>query len=932
MALRSGAVYKRRSASLPGASNLLEAGDDLPSGSGNKANPCTGKRGNGLTLSRPSQRARAESERNIAAGPGTTVKKPASLPAPPKGMVYSNANKADSCAVKITRETNLSAVKTSKSKKSATKSNQSSHQSRVELQQRMVDLEFQERELQIKLEQLKIDKEKKKAQVMIEIEEEEDDDSGADNPMLSEIPQEDPDVNMQRFLNSMPARDPPTSEASVLRDLVNSFRLPPVQIDRFNGDPLKYPVWITTFDNVVASRTTSSSEKLNLLGQYLEGEPLEMVSGYLLLQDQEAYECAREKLAYWYGGDSVISRAFLTKLENWPKIDGRDPISLRRFSHYLDEICAVKHRIADLGILDYPQENCKLVRKLPVYLESKWRSVIIRAKSRENRFPSFETFADFVVGCAEEANIPAFDCHAASRPAPSYLNTAPPRATKKILATVEQIDPCQLCQRDHRSVECPKFMDATVDQRVELIKKWGLCFGCMKLGHRSRACRQRLACSRCSKSHPTLLHRDTPPVRLAVPEPAPHRARDIAQPAQAREVSSACGGQDGTCVMAIVPVVVKSLKNGRALQTYAFLDPGSSVSFCTDQLKQRLGIGGRKAKIIIETMSSESYTLDTNIRNNLAITSLDGGRDIKLPHVYTKTNLPVTKDHIPRQEDVDAWPHLRSRVHLKHIKADIGLMLGNAVADAYTPLESVTGPEGEGLPFASRTILAWTPWCIVRPGVASTNVANRVEVKAVEGHEQLLEMMRKNSAIDFPEGRSTEKLGLSTEDKRFNQIVNEGIELKNDRYTIPLPWKDASFVLPVNKGQAVRRFELLERRFERDETLKQKYVETMKKMRDRGYVELADGLKTGPRVWHIPHHPVFSAKKPGKLRVVFDCGAKQAGVSLNDVLLQGPDITNSLLGVLLRFRKEEIAVMADIEGMFLQVKLQSLLLAIINNL
>ncbi len=40
------------------------------------------------------------------------------------------------------------------------------------------------------------------------------------------------------------------------------------------------------------------------------------------------------------------------------------------------------------------------------------------------------------------------------------------------------------------------------------------------------------------------------------------------------------------------------------------------------------------------------------------------------------------------------------------------------------------------------------------------------------------------------------------------------------------------------------------------------------------------------------------------------------GTSLNDVLLQGPDLTNSLLGVLLRFRREPIAIMADIQHMF----------------
>lgn len=50
--------------------------------------------------------------------------------------------------------------------------------------------------------------------------------------------------------------------------------------------------------------------------------------------------------------------------------------------------------------------------------------------------------------------------------------------------------------------------------------------------------------------------------------------------------------------------------------------------------------------------------------------------------------------------------------------------------------------------------------------------------------------------------------------------------------------------------------------------------------------------------------------------MVFDSSAQFGGVSLNDVLLSGPDLNNTLLGVLLRFRREKIAVMADIEQMF----------------
>ena len=72
-------------------------------------------------------------------------------------------------------------------------------------------------------------------------------------------------------------------------------------------------------------------------------------------------------------------------------------------------------------------------------------------------------------------------------------------------------------------------------------------------------------------------------------------------------------------------------------------------------------------------------------------------------------------------------------------------------------------------------------------------------------------------------------------------------------------------------------------------------------------------------VWYLPHHPVFNAQKPGKVRVVFDCSARYKGTSLNDQLLSGPDLTNSLVGVLLRFHQEYIALMSDVKQMFHQV-------------
>lgn len=52
--------------------------------------------------------------------------------------------------------------------------------------------------------------------------------------------------------------------------------------------------------------------------------------------------------------------------------------------------------------------------------------------------------------------------------------------------------------------------------------------------------------------------------------------------------------------------------------------------------------------------------------------------------------------------------------------------------------------------------------------------------------------------------------------------------------------------------------------------------------------------------WYIPHHGVYHPQKPGKIHVVFDCSAKFQSTSLNEHLLTGPDLTNTLVGVLCR--------------------------------
>ena len=70
----------------------------------------------------------------------------------------------------------------------------------------------------------------------------------------------------------------------------------------------------------------------------------------------------------------------------------------------------------------------------------------------------------------------------------------------------------------------------------------------------------------------------------------------------------------------------------------------------------------------------------------------------------------------------------------------------------------------------------------------------------------------------------------------------------------------------------------------------------------------------GPGTWYLPHHGIYHPQK-SKVRVVFDCSATFEWHALNDKLLQGPDLTSNLVGVLTRFRQEikvhQVSISAD---------------------
>ncbi|XP_045533952.1 uncharacterized protein LOC123721008 [Papilio machaon] len=96
------------------------------------------------------------------------------------------------------------------------------------------------------------------------------------------------------------------------------------------------------------------------------------------------------------------------------------------------------------------------------------------------------------------------------------------------------------------------------------------------------------------------------------------------------------------------------------------------------------------------------------------------------------------------------------------------------------------------------------------------------------------------------------------------------------------------------------------------------YKQNIHALFEKGYAEICLSPPVGI-TWYLPHFGVVNANKPGKLRIVHDAAAKFQGISLNSLLLPGPDLLQPLLAILMRFREDPIALTADIREMFPQV-------------
>ena len=707
----------------------------------------------------------------------------------------------------------------------------------------------------------------------------------------------------------------------VLLQATEKAQLPPAELVKFRGDPAEFFSFIRSFDSRIGSKHISDQDKLSYLQQYTEGQPHEIVRGCLLMPPDKGYQEARRLLQKRYGNEENISAAHIERLLAWPNIKADNIGSLQNFAVAM-MVCDSVMTNMPVGLreTDHPRTLRKLVEKLPFHLHDRWRRLADAAVEDNHRRVTFSDLVEFV---DREARIAANPLYGRQKMDASKSNSSvkSPRTRYGLATSVHVQTQCAYCKKPHHLEDCDTLRRKEPAVRRNFIQEKGLCFGCLKAGHLARGCQQRSVCKICGKRHVTLLHQDdnfkTPNQssrRPSAEERVAEQSLADRNPPQPQQVKTGYVNQ-GNTGLAVVPVVVRS--GGRSVTTHALLDSGSTACFCQESLLEKLGLQDKdRTQLSLTTVCKNRIKVESHVVTGLEVADLGERHVLQLPAVYSLEKVPVDVCDIPRQEDVSQWSYLGS-VYLPHVDAPVELMLGNNVPLAMEPWEVIHSQEGG--PFATRTLLGWVINGPVRHIAGSPVKANRIQVE----DEGVTELIDKLYNAEFSEKLSDDSKTSSVEDMKWREKVEGSIEFKDGHYEVPLPLKRDDKQLPSNRTMALRRLSSLEKKLKDDTKFKKDYVSFMENMLEEGYAEEVpeESLnREDGRVWYIPHHGVYHPHKPDKIRVVFDCAAKYGDISLNDVLLQGPDLTSSLLGVLLRFRTEPVAFMADIRSMFYQVR------------
>ncbi|XP_071648512.1 uncharacterized protein [Temnothorax longispinosus] len=507
---------------------------------------------------------------------------------------------------------------------------------------------------------------------------------------------------------------------------------------------------------------------------------------------------------------------------------------------------------------------------------------------------------------------------------------------KTTLSTITQERRCYLCQGQHLIYSCKQFLGLSVEDRIREIKRLRLCLNCLRNDHFSRDCRSG-SCRECGERHNTLCHI----VKRASCSSADSaggsadRSRESSGTALCSVADTEMGastsnnessgnmsvqharGERKQVLMSTAIVNIESNNNDNQLRV--LLDSASEVNFITLAACNRLNI------------KLESVCESINGLNNMSC-AIKYGCQISMKSRTSKFELSLCCLVVPK-----ITKNLPS-FSIKISKLSIPENLKLADPFFYNPghIDALIGGEfffqlleagkielGNSLPALQNTKFGW----IVSGPVPQHLIASRTtnhqpsnnHVCLVTQQISLDDTLRKFWELEEYTDNNTR---LSKEEQYCeNHFANTTKRDASGRFVVRLPFRENRAQLGQSRDIAMKRLICLERKFQREPELYKLYSEFMREYIDLNHMSKVTGDARIPNPAYLPHHGVLrESSTTTKLRVVFNASSKTtSGISLNDTLMKGPNLQDSIINIMLRFRLHAVAITTDLRKMYRQV-------------
>ncbi|XP_062540880.1 uncharacterized protein LOC134208936 [Armigeres subalbatus] len=422
---------------------------------------------------------------------------------------------------------------------------------------------------------------------------------------------------------------------------------------------------------------------------------------------------------------------------------------------------------------------------------------------------------------------------------------------------------CPACNQDHHPLmKCARFNQQSHSERLRFVSSKHLCHNCLKSDHIARNCSSTYSCKHCRKRHHTMLHSGD--VTRSVND----------SPSTASSMSTQAIQSAASSVAESVPrsSVVNVEECSRVVASASAPQSREDVFLLTVLVKVVDAYGqDHIARVLLDSASQPNLITDRLAR--------------RLHLKRTSVNVTIQgAGNTSKKVKESIFARIKSRNDSFECGVDL-LLINILTAD---------------LPAQDMCIEDWQ----IPQNLSLTD-------PMFNKSQQIVMVLVNNYSV---EEHHCEDFFQSTTSRD-----------ETGRYIVRVPRKpDFDAMLGESKIGALRRFEQLERRLERDQKLKEEYHDFMREYLSLGHMRLVesdDGNHS--HTYYLPHHPVIKeASTTTKVRVVFDGSARTStGFSLNEALCVGPVVQDDLLAIILRFLTHPVALVGDIAKMYRQVGL-----------